>query len=89
MKRLAAHHAIVPSRFPVQVSHQTQKPPAEFLPAYPEYDKALSWRSEVMQIIEPAARIPGRAGLGNPAREFPARNEGTSTHRTAARIHRI
>jgi hypothetical protein len=32
---LLSWHAIVPFRFPVQVSHQTQEPPFEFLPAEP------------------------------------------------------
>jgi hypothetical protein len=33
--RRVAHHAIVPFRFPVQVSHQAQEPPFESLPAEP------------------------------------------------------
>jgi len=32
---LLSWHAIVPFRFPFQVSHQTQEPPFEFLPATP------------------------------------------------------
>jgi hypothetical protein len=33
-------HALVPFTFRIQVSHQTQEPPSEFLPAAPGYNKA-------------------------------------------------
>ena len=37
-------HAIVPVRFPVQVSHQTQEPPFESLPAEPGIQQSASRR---------------------------------------------
>src|SRR5260370_24674265 len=41
---LLSWHAIVPFRFPVQVSHQTQEPPFEFLPAEPGIQQGASRR---------------------------------------------
>jgi len=38
-------HALVPFPFRVQVSHRTQEPPSEFLPAMPGMQQGASWRS--------------------------------------------
>jgi hypothetical protein len=38
-------HALVPFTFRIQVSHQTQEPPSEFLPAAPEIQQGASWRT--------------------------------------------
>ena len=48
MRRLAAHHAIVPFPFRVQVSHQTREPPFEFLPALPGIQQGASRRRRGM-----------------------------------------
>jgi hypothetical protein len=45
---LLSWHAIVPFRFPVQVSHQTQEPPSKSLPAEPEIQQGASRRSRGM-----------------------------------------
>jgi hypothetical protein len=39
-----AHHALVPFTFRIQVSHQTQEPPSEFLPAAPGIQQGASRR---------------------------------------------
>ena len=38
-------HALVPFTFRIQVSHQTQEPPSEFLPAEPGIQQGASWRT--------------------------------------------
>jgi hypothetical protein len=42
---LLSWHALVPFTFRIQVSHQTQKPPSEFLPAAPGIQQGASRRS--------------------------------------------
>jgi hypothetical protein len=39
-----------PSSFRIQVSHQTQEPPSEFLPAAPGIRPGASWRTDVSTI---------------------------------------
>jgi hypothetical protein len=50
-------HAIVPFRFPFQVSHQTQEPPFESLPAAPGIYQSASRRRRGMRVW--FARGPG------------------------------
>src|ERR1019366_2002290 len=42
---LVSWHALVPFTFRLQVSHQTQEPPFEFLPAMPGMRQGASWRT--------------------------------------------
>ena len=42
---LVSWHALVPFTFRIQVSHQTQEPPSEFLPAAPGIQQGASRRS--------------------------------------------
>ena len=46
-RRFVAHQATVPSRFRVQVSHRTQEPPFEFLPAALGIQRGASWRMQI------------------------------------------
>jgi len=45
-RRFVAHHAIFPSRFPVQVSQATQEPPSEFLPTASGIQRSASRRTQ-------------------------------------------
>jgi len=40
-------HAAVPFTFRIQVSHRTQEPPSEFLPAEPGIQPGASWRTAI------------------------------------------
>src|SRR5881394_2737294 len=42
-----------PNVFRAEVSHQTQEPSFEFLPAEPGIRPSASWRSELLQISDP------------------------------------
>src|SRR6185312_871829 len=44
---LVSWHALVPFTFRIQVSHQTQEPPFEFLPADPGIRQCASWRTGI------------------------------------------
>lgn len=50
--------ALVPLTFRIRVSHQTQEPPSEFLPATPGIRPRASWRTERVKFSHDLDRIP-------------------------------
>jgi hypothetical protein len=50
-RSLLSWHAIVPFTFQIQVSHQTQEPPFEFLPAAPGIQQSASWRTSASPLF--------------------------------------
>ena len=70
-------HALVPFTFRIQVSHQTQEPPSEFLPAAPGIQQGASRRSESAADrarLQPARRLGlVRASADALARLWPSR----------------
>jgi hypothetical protein len=54
-RSLVSWHALVPFTFRIQVSHQTQEPPSEFLPAEPGIRQAPRGALEALDLA---------AGLG-------------------------
>ena len=57
---LVSWHAAVPFTFRLQVSHQTQKPPSEFLPTELGIQQGASWRTMFRQRT---SDLPGRVGM--------------------------
>ena len=66
-------HALVPSRFRVQVSQATQEPPSEFLPTAPGIQRSASRRTPDVRVSgHPTQTSPraakNRVGVSNEAR---------------------
>lgn len=77
-------HAVVPFTFQIQVSHQAQEPPFEFLPAMPGIRQGASWRTSIGPTI-PASTGPGRrTGRRGPGRRSPGRSGRVAWSRARA-----
>jgi hypothetical protein len=65
---LLSWHAVVPFTFRIQVSHRTQEPPSEFLPAELGIHQGASWR-----ITSAAIRAPRTVAVAQDAQDADAR----------------
>ena len=69
-------HALVPSRFRVQVNQATQKPPFEFLPAAPGIQRCASRRTPCMRFSRTRLTdVLHRTHSATPGPEGPGRND--------------
>jgi hypothetical protein len=87
---LLSWQATVPFAFRLQVSHQTQEPPSESLPAAPGIPRGASWRTDVRYGGSPGGASLGtavfhsacdlrRSSLAVERSMRPARSSGTAT----------